>query len=145
MSQRQTSKPAIVEAYLSVAQVEAMLAGLVEAFHARDVERLAAGWCEDIIIRFAGQPELRGKAAGKKWLAARFARQRDYRLVKTFQAVTGNVIGDMWTGHWTDALTGKKMQGKGMEFLTMRGGKIAVWEAVFNVWEQGGQAQTPIT
>jgi hypothetical protein len=37
------------------------------------------------------------------------------------------------------------MQGKGMEFLTLRDGKIAVWEAVFNVWEQGKGGATPVT
>jgi nuclear transport factor 2 (NTF2) superfamily protein len=134
----------MVEACLSPAQIKAMLAELVAAFHARDVEQLAAGWSEDIVIRFADHPELHGKEAGKKWLAARFARQRGYRLVKTFRAVTGNIIGDMWTGQWTDSLTGKKMQGKGMEFLTMRGNKIAVWEAVFNAWEEGCQSGVPI-
>ncbi|MEW5912578.1 MAG: nuclear transport factor 2 family protein [Thermodesulfobacteriota bacterium] len=144
MTQPTSEGPVTVEVCLSPARIKEMLSGLVEAFHAQDIERLAAGWSEDIVIRFADHPELRGKAAGKAWLAARFARQRDYRLVKTFQAVTGNVIGDMWTGQWTDAVTGKKMRGKGMEFLTMAGGKIAVWEAVFNAWEEGSQAKVPV-
>lgn len=134
-----------VPACMSVPDIKAMLAGIVEAFHDQDLERLAAGWSEDIVIRFAGAPEIRGKQAAKQWLAARFKRQKGYRLVKTFQTVTGDVIGDSWTGEWTDAQTGHKMQGKGMEFLTMVEGKIAVWEAVFNAWNKGGQANVPIT
>lgn len=130
---------------MSVSEIKAMLAGIVEAFHARDVERLAEDWTEDIVIRFAGAPEIRGKQAAKEWLASRFQRQKNYRLVKTFQAVTGDVIGDSWTGEWIDAHTGQEMQGKGMEFLTMVCGKIAVWEAVFNVWPKGGAATVPIT
>lgn len=130
---------------MSIPEIEAMLAGIVEAFHAQDVERLAEGWTEDIVIRFAGAPEIRGKQAAKEWLASRFKRQKDYRLVKTFQAVTGNIIGDSWTGGWTDAITGCKMQGKGMEFLTMAGNKIQFWDSVFNVWEAGGQAELPVT
>lgn len=130
---------------MSIAEVKAMLAGLVEAFDRQDVERLAEGWTEDIVIRFADIPEIRGKQAAKQWMAARFARQQGYALVKSFQAVCGDIVGDSWTGAWTDAVSGKKMRGKGMEFLTMRSGKIAVWEAVFNAWEEGSQETVPIT
>ncbi|MCF8117861.1 MAG: nuclear transport factor 2 family protein, partial [Desulfarculaceae bacterium] len=122
---------------MTLDQAQALVAGLVEAFHAQDVERLAEGWREDVVIRFADHPEIRGKAAGKQWLAARFARQKDYRLVKTLQALAGDVVVTMWTGSWTDAQTGRRMSGKGMECLTMAGGKIALWEAVFNAWPRG--------
>ena len=144
MINAENTYPATVPSCLSLDQARAMVAGFVEAFHQQDVEALAQGWTEDIVIRFADLPEIKGKAAAKAWVAARFARQKDYRLVKTFQAVTGDVLGDSWTGAWTDAATGKKMRGKGMEFLTLRGGKIAVWEAVFNVWEEGCGGVTPV-
>ncbi|MBU1275126.1 MAG: nuclear transport factor 2 family protein [Proteobacteria bacterium] len=145
MSQNGKTHPASVPACLSLEQARAMVAGFVEAFHSQDVQALASGWTDDVVIRFADLPEIRGKEAAKQWVASRFARQRDYRLVKTFQAVTGDVLGDSWSGQWVDAVTGKKMQGKGMEFLTLRGGKIAVWEAVFNVWEEGAGGNTPVT
>lgn len=137
--------PAAVPSCLSLEEARAMVAGFVEAFHSQDVEALAQGWTEDVVIRFADLPEIQGKQAAKQWVASRFARQRDYRLVKTFQAVTGDILGDSWTGVWSDAVTGKRMRGKGMEFLTLRGGKIAVWEAVFNVWEEGKEGSTPVT
>ncbi|MBU4565657.1 MAG: nuclear transport factor 2 family protein [Desulfarculus sp.] len=137
--------PTTVPSCLSLDQAKAMVAGFVEAFHSQDVEALAQGWTEDVVIRFADLPEIKGKQAAKQWVASRFARQRDYRLVKTFQAITGDILGDSWTGVWTDAVTGKQMRGKGMEFLTLRGGKIAVWEAVFNVWEEGKEGSTPVT
>lgn len=145
MRQPDKSQPASVPACLGEDEARAMVAGFVEAFHSQDVEALAAGWTEDVVIRFADLPEIRGKQAAKQWVAARFARQRDYRLVKTFQAITGDILGDSWTGSWVDAVTGKKMRGKGMEFLTLKGGKIAVWEAVFNVWEEGKEGSTPVT
>lgn len=145
MSQDERNYPTTVPSCLSLYQAKAMVTGFVEAFHSQDVEALAQGWTEDVVIRFADLPEIKGKAAAKQWVASRFARQRDYRLVKTFQAVTGDILGDSWTGVWTDAVTGKRMRGKGMEFLTLRGGKIAVWEAVFNVWEEGKGGSTPIT
>lgn len=142
---QQKNYPASVPSCLTLEEARAMVAGFVEAFHSQDVEALAQGWCEDIVIRFADLPEIRGKAAAKQWVASRFARQRDYRLIKTFQAVTGDVLGDSWTGTWVDAITGKKMHGKGMEFLTLKENMIAVWEAVFNVWEEGKQGSTPVT
>ncbi|MCF8043072.1 MAG: nuclear transport factor 2 family protein [Desulfarculaceae bacterium] len=136
--------PATVPSCLSLDEAQDMVAGFVEAFHNQDVQALADGWTDDVVIRFADLPEIRGKRDAMEWVTSRFARQRGYRLVKTFQAVTGDVLGDSWVGTWEDAITGKKMQGKGMEFLTLRGGKIAVWEAVFNVWEQGAQGNTPV-
>jgi hypothetical protein len=36
------------------------------------------------------------------------------------------------------------MEGSGVEFMTIRDGKVKVWEAVFNVWEQGTSGSLPI-
>jgi nuclear transport factor 2 (NTF2) superfamily protein len=108
------------------------------------VERLAIDWTDDILIRFADLPEIKGKQAAKAWLKARFARQKNCRLKKSFRAVTGNVIGDSWIGTWVDGATGKKMQDRGREFLTMRDARIAVWEAVFNAWEERSVSTPPV-
>ena len=77
-----------------------MIAGLVEAFHAQDVERLADGWREDIVIRFRGPSRRSGaRPRPKQWLAARFARQKDY---KPGQELPGpdrrHYRSTMWTG-----------------------------------------------
>jgi len=117
-----------------------------EDFFARgDVEAILRGYTDDVVIRFADVPEIRGKEAAERFLRARFARQRNYRLRKVLRVLEGNMMGNYWEGTWDDAKTGKKMQGRGTEFWTIRDGKVAVWEATFNVWEQGGAAQTPIT
>jgi hypothetical protein len=42
-------------------------------------------------------------------------------------------MSNVWSGEWEDATNGKRMRGYGVEVWTMRGGKIAVWEAAFNV------------
>jgi len=39
----------------------------------------------------------------------------------------------VWQGAWEDAETGAAMRGFGIEVWPMREGKIAVWEAAFNV------------
>jgi nuclear transport factor 2 (NTF2) superfamily protein len=113
-------------------------------FGRSDVEAILRGYTDDIVIRFADVPEIRGKEAAERFLRARFARQRNYRLRKVLRVLEGNMIGNFWDGTWEDAKTGKKMQGRGTEFWTIRDGKVAVWEATFNAWEQGGQTQTPI-
>ncbi len=143
MSTQQNHPETGTAACMDSISVNRMLKGLEESFAAKDIERIASGWTEDIVIRFAGFPEILGKEEGRKWLAFRFSRQKDYRIRKTIRAITGHVIGDSWTGEWIDAGTGKKMQGFGMEFLTMRDGKIAVWEAAFNGWEAGVEKPAP--
>lgn len=116
-----------------------------DTFGRGDVETIISGFTDDVVVRFADVPEMKGKAAAEKFLRARFARQRNYRLTKVLRVLDGNMIGNYWDGQWEDAKTGKTMLGRGTEFWTVRGGKIAVWEATFNVWEQGGPPATPIT
>ncbi|WP_425249012.1 hypothetical protein [Bradyrhizobium huanghuaihaiense] len=77
-------------------------------------------------------------------MLARFARQKNYRLQKQLRAVSGNVIACSWVGEWDDGRNGCKMQGRGIELLTMRGGEIAEWEATFNVWAKGSAPSLPI-
>ena len=126
------------EARKIVAEAEA-------AFLAADVPRILSMFTPDIVVRYADFPEMRGLDALEKFLRARFARQKGYRLKKTFRAVTGNIIGDSWEGQWEDVKTGKKMIGRGMEFLTIVNGKCAIWEAVFNASEPDGAPATPLT
>jgi nuclear transport factor 2 (NTF2) superfamily protein len=118
----------------------------VEDIFARgDVEAILNGYTDDIVIQFADIPEIRGKVAAEKFLRARFARQRNYRLRKDLRMLEGNMMGNYWDGEWEDTQTGKTMCGRGTEFWTIRDGKVSLWEATFNVWEKGGKSQTPIT
>ena len=45
----------------------------------------------------------------------------------------GDTITNVWDGAWEDTETGAAMKGFGVEVWLMRDGKIAVWEAAFNV------------
>ena len=114
-----------------------------EAFGSGDVERMLAGFTEDVVVRFADRPEMHGIRAVAEFLRARFSRQKNYRLKKHLRMCCGDMIGNMWDGEWEDAQTGKSMRGRGTEFWTMRGRKIAVWEATFNVWEAGTPPPSP--
>ena len=121
-----------------------LVQGAEDAFGKGDVEAILRAYTDDVVIRFADIPEIRGKAAAERFLRARFARQRNYRLRKTLRMLEGNLIGNYWDGAWEDAQTGKPMVGRGTEFWTIRDGKIAIWEATFNAWEEGGKPQTPV-
>jgi nuclear transport factor 2 (NTF2) superfamily protein len=130
---------------LTVADARRIVAGVEAAFASHDVDRMLAGFSDGVVVRFAEQPEMRGKAEVRQFLESRMRRQQGYRLQKTFRALTGNVIANEWTGHWTDAVTGKRMHGYGAEFWTMDGELIAVWDAAFNVWEEDGPRVSPVT
>ena len=102
-----------------------------------DIDGLLAGFTDDCVVKFGDLPELRGKAALEKLFRSRMERQKGYRLKKEFRALMDDKIANYWEGWWEDRVTGKTMQGRGVEVWTMRDGKVAVWEAAFNVNEVG--------
>jgi hypothetical protein len=57
-------------------------------------------------------------------------------------ALDDNVLANTWEGTWEDRETGRAMAGRGVEVWTMRDGMIAVWDAAFNIWEQGGERKS---
>jgi nuclear transport factor 2 (NTF2) superfamily protein len=126
---------------LSLEEAEAFLREAEEAFATADVDRIVSAFHPDVVIRYADFPEMKGIEEARRWLQARFARQRNYRLRKTLCAVTANVLGGSWEGEWEDARTGLLMQGRGLEFQTLEDGKVVYWLAAFNAWSQDGEAE----
>jgi nuclear transport factor 2 (NTF2) superfamily protein len=114
-------------------EARAFVAYVESLFMPWNIEALVAGFTDDCVVRFGTVPELRGRKALREFFTARSARQRNYRLDKQFRALMGDVIANVWCGEWEDAGTGARMRGYGVETWTMRDGKIAVWEAAFNV------------
>jgi nuclear transport factor 2 (NTF2) superfamily protein len=108
-----------------------------DTFNRGDIDAILGRYADDIVIRFAGLPEIIGNAAAEKFLRARFARQQNYRLKKTLFMVEGFKIGATYTASWDDAKTGKPMLGRGVELWEYRYGKLALWEASLNVWQAG--------
>ena len=117
----------------TVEEARAFVAHVESLFMPWNIEALVAGFTEDCIVRFGTVPELRGRKALREFFTARSARQKNYRLDKQFRALMGDVIANVWNGEWEDADTGARMRGYGVETWVMRDGKIAVWEAAFNV------------
>ena len=120
-----------------------IVADVEKAFGDRDIDIILAGFTDDVVVRFADQPELRGKENLRKLLEARFARQKGYRLQKRLRMLEGNMVGNYWDGEWEDAFTGKIMVGRGTEFWTFQDGKVSIWEAAFNVWERDAPTRPP--
>ena len=111
-----------------------------DTFNRGDVAAILGRYADDIVIRFAGIPEIRGKAAAERFLRARSARQKNYRVKKTLFMVEGFKIGATYTVRWEDAKTGKAMLGRGVELWQYRDGKLVLWEAALNLWEAGTDA-----
>ena len=108
-----------------------------DTFNRGDIEAILGRYADDIVIRFAGIPEIRGKAAAEEFLRARFARQKNYKLKKTLFMIEGFKIGATYTVSFADAITGKAMRGRGVELWQYRNGKLVLWEASLNIWEEG--------
>ncbi len=98
-----------------------------------NIDALVDGFTEDCVVRFGTLAEFRGRDKLRAFFTARSAKQRGYRLNKQFRALAGDTIANVWSGEWQDAESGTAMKGFGVETWQMRGGKIAVWEAAFNV------------
>ena len=126
------------------AQANALLRAVEDMFHRVDIDALVHGFTDDCVVRFAEQPVRRGRPALRELLTARLARQKNYRLKKTLLALDGNVLANVWEGAWEDRDSGKKMAGRGLETWRMRDGMIAVWDAAFNVWEEGGERKSAV-
>jgi uncharacterized protein len=108
-----------------------------DTFNRGDVDAILTRYADDVAIRFAGIPEIRGKAAAEKFLRARFARQKNYRLKKTLFMVEGFKIAATYTVRFDDVKTGKDMRGHGVELWQYDDGKLVLWEASLNLWEVG--------
>lgn len=144
MSTKTALKTPVEAAVMGLEEAHRLVKRVESLFTKGDIKAIMEGFTDDVVVRFADFPEIKGKPAVEKFLTARFARQKNYRLRKDLRTMMGDIIGNYWEGEWEDAKTGKKMMGRGTEFWTIRDSKVAVWEATFNVWEAGGTPVSPI-
>jgi nuclear transport factor 2 (NTF2) superfamily protein len=128
----------IEEAHAYVAHVQSL-------FMPWNIEGLLAGFTDDCVVRFGDLPEFRGKPALETLFRSRSARQQNYRLRKELRSWAGDTIANYWEGEWEDRSSGRRMAGRGVEVWRMRDGRIAVWEAAFNVNEVGKPSAMGLT
>jgi nuclear transport factor 2 (NTF2) superfamily protein len=98
-----------------------------------NIGALVDGLTDDCTVRFGTLPEFRGRTALREFFTTRSAKQKDYRLRKHLRVLADDAMTNVWEGEWQDAATGVAMKGFGVELWILRDGKIAVWEAAFNV------------
>jgi hypothetical protein len=84
-----------------------------DAFGAADLARIAQGFTEDAVARFADFPEMRGRDAIMRFLQARFARTKGYKLQKTLHVVGGDMLANTWDASWEDAQTARQCSAGG--------------------------------
>lgn len=123
---------------------ERLVQDVEDAFGAADLARIEQGFTADAVALFADFPEMHGRESIMRFLRARFARTKGYKLKKTLRVLMGERLANSWEATWQDARTGKPMQGRGTEIWHIDDGRIALWDATFNVWEQGGTPGTPV-
>ena len=116
----------VEEARLFVKHVESL-------FMPWNVDALVDGFTEDCVVRFGTLPPFRGREVLRAFFANRSGRQKNYRLTKQFRTLMADTITNSWEGSWEDTETGLAMKGFGIEVWVMRDGRIAVWDAAFNV------------
>src|SRR5436309_6147545 len=105
----------IVTTTLSWDAAKRLVQDVEDAFGAADIARIEQGFTEDAVARFADFPEMRGREAIMRFLRARFARTKDYRLKKILHCLMGDTLANTWDASWRDAQTGKSMLGRGTE------------------------------
>jgi len=114
-------------------EARALVAYVASLFMPWNIEALVEGFTQDCVVRFGSVGELRGRQALREFFLARSAKQKNYRLNKQLRSLVNDTLTNVWDGEWQDADTGMGMKGFGVEIWVMRGGKIARWEAAFNV------------
>jgi nuclear transport factor 2 (NTF2) superfamily protein len=114
-------------------EARALVRHVESLFMPWNIDALVDGFTEDCVVRFGTVPEFRGRESLREFFTARSAKQNGYRLTKQFRSLSGDTIANVWSGEWQDAESGLPMKGFGVETWQMREGRIAVWEAAFNV------------
>ena len=115
-----------------------------DAFGAADLARIEQGFTEDAVARFADFP---GDARARRDHGVPACAVRPHQGLqaeKTLHVLMGDMLANTWDASWEDAQTGKPMLGRGTEIWRVRDGRIALWDATFNVWEKGGPPATPV-
>ncbi len=103
-----------------------------EVTTSKDVEAFLAGYTDDCVVQYGQFPVMHGKDALRPFVEQMFSpRLQDFVCRKILRCLSGNVLGVMWLATWTDAKSGKRKTGRGLEFWLMRGDKIARWDASF--------------
>jgi ketosteroid isomerase-like protein len=122
----------------SVAKAKSIVAHFAAVSTSCDMDTFLGGFTEDCVVSFNEQAEIRGHDGLRALMAPRFARfsspGTEYVCRKALRSLCGNLFGVIWVNHWIDTETHKTMRSKGIEFWTMRDGRIARWDASIVAW-----------
>jgi nuclear transport factor 2 (NTF2) superfamily protein len=117
----------------TIEEARAIVKYVESLFMPWNIDALVDGFTDDCVVRFGIVPEFRGREALRAFFTARSAKQKGYRLKKQVRTLMNDTVTNAWEGEWEDADSKAAMRGVGVEIWVMRDGKIAIWEAAFNV------------
>jgi len=122
---------------LSPVAVQQALTRYQGLFERGDVEAIIKDFADDVRVTYGPFSPFTGKEKLRSLLQQRFARMRDYRLVKRLEFVCPPRFAASWTGIWVDVSSGVKMEVFGLEVLTLKDGKFSEWSAGVSTWPLG--------
>src|SRR5271166_3452315 len=95
-------------------EAEAIVKHVESLFMPWNIDALVGGFTDDCVVRFGTVPEFRGREALRAFFTARSAKQKGYRLKKSFRTLMNDTITNVWDGEWEDAESGVPMRGFGV-------------------------------
>ena len=79
-------------------EARAFVAHVESLFNPWNIDALVDGFTEDCIVRFGTVAEFSGRDRLRAFFTARSKKQKNYKLVKTFRAMQGDTIANVWSG-----------------------------------------------
>ena len=102
------------------------------AYQSQDLDRIMQLFDPEIILYWNGEKIAEGSDALRKWHEQRpFLIAREFNIRKSLKAASGDTIAVEWTNSWLDK-NGKRSEGCGGEFWTMRNGRLLEWRAYYS-------------
>lgn len=115
---------------MSLTQSQTWIDEVVRRFNTVNVDAIMSCFDDDVLVDYAGEPPIKGRAALLAFMTPRYNRIRDYSLRKRVRCVTGRTVGIDATVVFTEAETDRRVKGRAFEFLMVRNGLIAAWDNV---------------
>jgi len=121
----------------NVERARAIVAFFAQVTTTQDVERFVSGFTEDCEVHLSPLEPIRGHDALRTLMGRFFSADRlEFRCDKQLRAISGDVLGVVWSNRWVDRASGRRMRSKGVEFWVMDGERIARWDAAQNAWPE---------
>jgi ketosteroid isomerase-like protein len=122
---------------------ETLIRTFYEAFAARDAEKMAACYHENIFFSDPAFPALHGREASDMWRML-VARGKDLKITLHSAGADDSGGQAVWEAHYTFSQTGRFVINRIEATFAFRDGKIVRHRDNFPFWKWAGQALGPV-